>query len=185
MLRGNHESAQINRVYGFYDECKQRYSVKLWKKFAQCFDQMPVAALIEDKILCMHGGLSPELTDLDSLRQIQRPCVVPESGLLCDILWSDPEQNQYGWGENERGISYVFGKQVLVQFLNRMSLDLVCRAHQVVEDGYEFMWNKKLVTVFSAPNYCGDFDNCAGVLVVDEQLNCSFLILEPVGKGQL
>jgi serine/threonine-protein phosphatase PP1 catalytic subunit len=80
LLRGNHESENINKIYGFYDECKKRYSVKLWKKFCDTFNYLPVAALIDDKILCMHGGLSPELKDLDQIRNLVRPTEVPDQG---------------------------------------------------------------------------------------------------------
>ena len=79
-LRGNHESASINRIYGFYDECKKRYSVKLWKTFTDCFNYLPVAAQVDDKILCMHGGLSPDLVNLDQIKQIKRPTDVPDTG---------------------------------------------------------------------------------------------------------
>ena len=90
ILRGNHESAGINRIYGFYDECKRRYSIRLWKTFSDVFNCLPVSALVDEKILCMHGGLSPELTNLQQIADLQRPCDVPDSGLLCDLLWSDP-----------------------------------------------------------------------------------------------
>lgn len=90
VLRGNHESAGINRIYGFYDECKRRYSIRLWKIFSDVFNCLPVAALVDEKILCMHGGLSPELHDLQQIADLQRPCDVPDAGLLCDLLWSDP-----------------------------------------------------------------------------------------------
>jgi len=92
LLRGNHECASINRIYGFYDECKRRYSIKLWKTFTDCFNCLPIAALIDEKILCMHGGLSPELSSLDQIKRIMRPTDVPDTGLLCDMLWSDPEK---------------------------------------------------------------------------------------------
>jgi len=90
ILRGNHESAGINRIYGFYDECKRRYSIKLWKVFSDVFNCLPVSALIDEKILCMHGGLSPDLQDLQQISDLRRPCDVPDVGLLCDLLWSDP-----------------------------------------------------------------------------------------------
>ena len=93
ILRGNHESAGINRIYGFYDECKRRYSIKLWKIFSDVFNCLPVAALVDEKILCMHGGLSPELNNLQQIADIPRPCDVPDVGLLCDLLWSDPDAN--------------------------------------------------------------------------------------------
>nr|CAD7397965.1 unnamed protein product [Timema poppensis] len=92
LLRGNHECASINRVYGFYDECKRRYSVKLWKTFTDLFNCLPVAALIEGTIFCMHGGLSPQLGELNDIRSIPRPIDVPDSGLVCDLLWGDPAE---------------------------------------------------------------------------------------------
>lgn len=182
LLRGNHECASINRIYGFYDECKRRFNVKLWKIFTDCFNCLPVAALIDEKILCMHGGLSPDLHNLDQIRNLQRPTDVPESGLLCDLLWSDPSKDVKGWGMNDRGVSYTFGADRVTDFLQKHDLDLICRAHQVVEDGYEFFANRQLVTIFSAPNYCGEFDNAGAMMSVDETLMCSFQILKPAEK---
>ncbi|KAG1326235.1 serine/threonine-protein phosphatase PP1 [Cocos nucifera] len=180
LLRGNHEDAKINRVYGFYDECKRRFNVRLWKIFCDCFNCLPIAAVIGEKILCMHGGLSPELTSLDKIRQIERPIEIPDYGLLCDLLWSDPDPEVQGWGMSDRGVSCTFGADKLVEFLEKNDLDLLCRAHQVVEDGYEFFAQRRLVTIFSAPNYCGEFDNAGALLSIDESLLCSFQILKPI-----
>ncbi|KAK7857580.1 serine/threonine-protein phosphatase pp1 isozyme 4 [Quercus suber] len=206
LLRGNHECASINRIYGFYDECKRRFNVRLWKIFTDCFNCLPVAALIDDKILCMHGGLSPDLTNLDQIRNLTRPTDVPDSGLLCDLLWSDPGRDVKGWGMNDRGVSYTFGPDRVSDFLMKNDMDLVCRAHQVchifffaptfcnsrsllgcilfqvVEDGYEFFAERQLVTIFSAPNYCGEFDNAGAMMSVDDSLMCSFQILKPADK---
>ncbi|RLN28116.1 putative serine/threonine protein phosphatase superfamily protein [Panicum miliaceum] len=183
LLRGNHEDAKINRVYGFYDECKRRFNVRLWKIFSDCFNCLPIAAVIDDKILCMHGGLSPELTSLDQIKDIERPAEIPDYGLLCDLLWSDPSPDGEGWGESDRGVSCTFGADKLVEFLEKNDLDLICRAHQVVEDGYEFFAQRRLVTIFSAPNYCGEFDNVGALLSIDESLMCSFQILKPTDTG--
>ena len=183
ILRGNHESAGINRIYGFYDECKRRYSIKLWKVFSDVFNCLPVAALIDEKIICMHGGLSPELKSLHQIAELHRPCDVPEVGLMCDLLWSDPDATISGWGENDRGVSYVFGADIVTGFLEEHDLDLLVRAHQVVEDGYEFFAGRRLVTLFSAPNYCGEFDNAGGMITVDEDLMCSFQILKPSSRN--
>lgn len=186
LLRGNHECASINRIYGFYDECKRRFNVRLWKTFTDTFNCLPVAALIDDKILCMHGGLSPDLKSLDQVRNIGRPTDIPEAGLLCDLLWSDPEKDIIGWGDNDRGVSHTFGTDKVAEFLRVHDLDLICRAHQVVEEGYEFFANRSLVTIFSAPNYCGEFDNAGAMMSVDESLMCSFQILKPAErKGRL
>ncbi len=179
LLRGNHESKAINKIYGFYDECKRRYSIDLWKMFCDCFDYIPIAGLIEDRILCMHGGISPELRSLDQIRDISRPTEIPENGLVCDLCWSDPEKGIKGWGINERGVSVTFGVDKIREFLDNTNLDIVVRAHQVVEDGYEFFGDKDLVTVFSAPNYCGDFNNSGAIMSVDKNLCCSFQVLKP------
>jgi len=181
ILRGNHESAGINRIYGFYDECKRRYSIKLWKVFSDVFNCLPVSALIDEKILCMHGGLSPDLQDLQQISDLRRPCDVPDVGLLCDLLWSDPSPIE-GWAENDRGVSYTFGADIVTEFCERQDLDLIVRAHQVVEDGYQFFAGRKLVTLFSAPNYCGEFDNAGAMISIDESLMCSFQMLKPSGS---
>ena len=178
ILRGNHECGSINRIYGFFDECKRRYNVKLWKSFVDLFNCLPIAASIDDKIFIVHGGLSPELKTVEQIQKIMRPTDVPEEGLLCDILWSDPDENASGWGANDRGVSVTFNEKVLKNFLEKNELDLLCRAHQVVEDGYEFFGNRSLVTVFSAPNYCGEFDNSGAIMEVDEELMCSFKVMK-------
>eukprot|EP00041_Stephanoeca_diplocostata_P007039 m.97290 g.97290 ORF g.97290 m.97290 type:complete len:322 (-) comp16694_c0_seq1:89-1054(-) len=182
LLRGNHECASINRIYGFYDECKRRYSVKIWKTFTDCFNCLPVAAIIAEKIFCCHGGLSPDLQTMDQIKQLERPTDVPDTGLLCDLLWADPEKEVEQWGENDRGVSFTFGPGIVETFLAQHGLDLICRAHQVVEDGYEFFGNRMLVTLFSAPNYCGEFDNAGALMSVSKDLLCTFQILKPQDK---
>lgn len=171
LLRGNHECANVTRgahssnisflfnnqasVYGFYDECKRRCNIKTWKTFIDVFNCLPIAAIVASKIFCVHGGLSPSLHSMDDIKRIQRPTDVPDYGLLNDLLWSDPSDTALDWEDNERGVSYCFGKAIINDFLVRYDIDLICRAHMVVEDGYEFWNDRTLVTVFSAPNYCG------------------------------
>mmetsp|Transcript_9844 Transcript_9844/g.20890 ORF Transcript_9844/g.20890 Transcript_9844/m.20890 type:complete len:1184 (+) Transcript_9844:71-3622(+) len=182
LLRGNHECASITRIYGFFDECKRKYNIKLWKMFTDVFNCLPVAAVIDEKIFCCHGGPSPELRSFDDVRRMRRPADVPDTGLMCDLLWADPDKDIAGWSENDRGVSYTFGPDVADAFLKRLDLDLIARAHQVVEDGYEFFAQRRLVTVFSAPNYCGEFDNAAAMMDVKEDLECSFRIVKPGPK---
>ena len=158
LLRGNHECANVPRVYGFYDECKRRCNIKIWKTFVDTFNCLPIASIVAGKIFCVHGGLSPSLKHMDDIRQIARPTDVPDYGLLNDLLWSDPADMDTDWEANERGVSYCFGKKVIMEFLQRHDFDLVCRAHMVVEDGYEFFNDRILVTVFSAPNVRSWFD---------------------------
>ncbi|KAK9913620.1 hypothetical protein M0R45_037430 [Rubus argutus] len=139
-------------------------------------------SLIDDKIFCLHGGLSPDLTNFDQIRNLPRPTDIPDIGLLTDLLWSDPDRDVKGWGMNDRGVSYTVGPDKVTEFLEKHDLDLICRAQQVVEDGYEFFANRQLVTIFSAPNYCGEFDNAGAIMGVDENLLCSFQILKPAEK---
>ena len=131
----------------------------------------------------MHAGLSPEImSDASAVGKVKRPCDVPEEGLVCDLLWSDPEPDITGWAENDRGVSYVFGPDIVTDFLDKNDFDLVVRAHQVVEDGYEFFASRQMVTLFSAPNYCGEFDNAGAMMTVRDDLMCSFQLLKPSGK---
>ena len=139
----------------------------------------PTHTIVGEKIFCCHGGLSPELQSMDQVRRIDWPIDVPDQGLLCDLVWADPEKNS-GWGENDRGVSVTFGPDIVTEFLAKHDFDLITRAHQVVEDGYEFFARRKLVTLFSAPNYCGEFDNAGGMMSVDNSLMCGFKILKPV-----
>jgi len=186
MLRGNHECQNVNRVYGFYEECNRRFqSPRMWQAFQDTFSCMPLAGLIGERILCMHGGISPHLKKLEQLRNITRPTEATGPTLEMDLLWADPVVGLAGFQENMRGASFGFGSDVLATLCKELNIDLVARAHQVVQDGYEFFGNRKLVTIFSAPHYCGQFDNAAAMLIVNEELVCSFQILRPtIGRGQ-
>ncbi|CDO93308.1 unnamed protein product [Kluyveromyces dobzhanskii CBS 2104] len=181
MLRGNHESANVTKMYGFYDECKRRLSTKSWKMFVDVFNTLPFAAIIQDKIFCVHGGISPQLTNLKQVTKIQRPTDIPDDGLLTDLLWSDPDSSIKDWSLNDRGVSYTFSKKNIADFCSTFNFDLIIRGHMVVEDGYEFFARKKLVTIFSAPNYCGEFENWGAVMSVTTGLMCSFELLKPHG----
>lgn len=185
LLRGNHECANVTRVYGFYDECKRRCNIKTWKTFIDTFNTLPLAAIVTGKIFCVHGGLSPVLNSMDEIRHVSRPTDVPDFGLINDLLWSDPTDSPNEWEDNERGVSYCYNKVAINKFLNKFGFDLVCRAHMVVEDGYEFFNDRSLVTVFSAPNYCGEFDNWGAVMSVSEGLMCSFELLDPLDSAAL
>ena len=181
LLRGNHECEVVNRQYGFFDECKRRTSIKIFKLFTNLFNVLPITALIENRILCMHGGLAYGLKKVEELKILRRPTDIPDEGILCDLVWSDPsEELPDCWGTNERGISYTFSKDVVREFCEKNDLDLICRAHQVVEEGYEFFSDMRLVTIFSAPNYMGEFDNNGGILSINQDLLCSFHIINPV-----
>jgi len=178
LIRGNHESRQITQVYGFYDECLRKYgSVNVWRYCTDIFDYLSLSALIDNRILCVHGGLSPTITTVDQIRTIDRKQEVPHDGAMCDLLWSDPE-DVTGWGLSPRGAGYLFGGDVCQQFNAANSIDLIARAHQLVMEGYKWMFDEQLVTVWSAPNYCYRCGNVAAIMELDENLEKSFKVFE-------
>lgn len=189
LIRGNHESRQITQVYGFYDECLRKYgSVNVWRYCTEIFDYLSLSAIIDDKIFCVHGGLSPAINTLDQIRVIDRKQEVPHDGAMCDLMWSDPEDIE-GWGLSPRGAGYLFGGDVVAKFNEINHIDLVARAHQLVMEGYKTMFPSKgsgrgsgttdsLVTVWSAPNYCYRCGNVAAILELDEHLDQHFKIFE-------
>jgi len=174
LIRGNHESRQITQVYGFYEECNKKYgSVNVWRYCTEIFDYLSLSAIIADKIFCVHGGLSPSLKNLDEIRGLDRKQEVPHDGPMCDLLWSDPEDIE-SWGLSPRGAGYVFGRDVVKKWNEVNNLSMICRAHQLVMEGYKYMFNETLVTVWSAPNYCYRCGNVASILELDENLNRKF-----------
>ena len=154
LLRGNHESRQITQVYGFYDECVRKYgSPNVWKMFTDLFDYLPLTAVVEDQLFCLHGGLSPFINTLDNVRELDRVQEIPHEGPMCDLLLSDPDDRR-GWGVSPRGAGYTFGTDISETFNHRNGLTSVARAHQLVMDGYNWSHTMNVVTIFSAPNYC-------------------------------
>eukprot|EP01086_Lenisia_limosa_P011083 TRINITY_DN362_c0_g1_i2.p1 TRINITY_DN362_c0_g1~~TRINITY_DN362_c0_g1_i2.p1 ORF type:complete len:250 (-),score=46.66 TRINITY_DN362_c0_g1_i2:128-877(-) len=175
ILRGNHESRQITQVYGFYDECLRKYGTpNVWKYFTDLFDYLPLTALVDNQIFCMHGGLSPSLDTLDHIRSLDRIQEVPHEGPMCDLLWSDPDDRS-GWGISPRGAGYTFGHDISEQFNHNNGLRLVSRAHQLVMEGYNWSHERHVVTIFSAPNYCYRCGNQAAILEVDEHMGFNFI----------
>mmetsp|Transcript_9380 Transcript_9380/g.23026 ORF Transcript_9380/g.23026 Transcript_9380/m.23026 type:complete len:341 (+) Transcript_9380:393-1415(+) len=186
LLRGNHESRQVTQVYGFFDECVRMYgSPKVWKCFTEAFDALPLAAVIEDQIFCPHAGLSPSIDTLDNIRELDRVAEVPHEGPVCDMLWSDPD-DVMGWGISPRGAGYIFGQDVSESFNQTNGLKLIGRAHQLVMEGYQWAHERNVVTIFSAPNYCGRCGNRAGVMEIDEHLKYTLLQFDaaPTDEGE-
>lgn len=181
LLRGNHECRQITQVYGFYEECVRKYgNANPWKYCTDVFDYLNLAAVIDGRVLCVHGGLSPEIRTLDQIRTIERQQEIPHEGSFCDLMWSDPEDIET-WAMSPRGAGYLFGAKVTAEFNQINGLDLICRAHQLVQEGYKYMFpDKNLVTVWSAPNYCYRCGNVAAILSFDENLEREFKLFREV-----
>ncbi|KAI9366815.1 Metallo-dependent phosphatase-like protein [Zopfochytrium polystomum] len=189
LIRGNHESRQITQVYGFYDECQTKYgSANVWKYCCSVFDYLTLAAIIDGRIFCVHGGLSPDIRTFDQIRTIQRCQEVPHEGAFCDLLWSDPEEVET-WAVSPRGAGWLFGHQVAAEFNHINNLTLIARAHQLVQEGYKFAFHSggTVVTVWSAPNYCYRAGNVASIMRVEEGLEVdegSFKIFKAVPDSE-
>lgn len=194
ILRGNHESRQITQVYGFYDECLRKYgNANVWNCFTELFDYLPMTALVEEKIFCLHGGLSPSIDTLDHARALDRLQEVPHEGPMCDLVWSDPD-DRCGWGISPRGAGYTFGQDITEQFNHTNGLQFVARAHQLVMEGYQWTHSRGVCTIFSAPNYCYRCGNQAAIMEVDERVpslsgealydHCTFTQFDPAPRDE-
>ncbi|KAK9358412.1 hypothetical protein LIPSTDRAFT_5342 [Lipomyces starkeyi NRRL Y-11557] len=182
LVRGNHESRQITQVYGFYEECHNKYGgASVWQYCCQVFDFLALAAIIDGRVLCVHGGLSPEIRTLDQIRVVARAQEIPQEGAFCDLVWSDPDDVDT-WGVSPRGAGWIFGAKVAAEFNHVNGLQLVARAHQLVQEGFKYHFEQKsVVTVWSAPNYCYRCGNVASIMrLSDDNLKPEFVIFNAV-----
>lgn len=175
LIRGNHETRQVTTIYGFWDECQKKYGGNdVWRLCTEVFDCLAVAALVDGAVLCVHGGLSPDIRTLDQVRTLMRRQEVPNEGAFCDLMWSDPEVVDT-WAVSPRGAGWLFGARVTQEFMRVNDLELICRAHQLVQEGYKYHFTgAKLVTVWSAPNYCYRCGNLASILHIDKDHSREF-----------
>ncbi|KAI9792914.1 MAG: sporulation-induced protein [Peltula sp. TS41687] len=185
LVRGNHESRQITQVYGFYEECQTKYgNASVWKSCCQVFDFLALAAIVDGKVLCVHGGLSPEIRTLDQIRVVARAQEIPHEGAFCDLVWSDPEDIET-WAVSPRGAGWLFGDKVATEFNHVNDLQLIARAHQLVNEGFKYHFkDRDVVTVWSAPNYCYRCGNVASIMNIGEDLNVQFSIFGAVPDEQ-
>ena len=183
LLRGNHESRQTSQMYGFYDECFKKYgnSPNIYNTFMDLFDFLPLCALIENKILCLHGGLSPNIQTIEEINQLDRMQELPHDGPMSDLLWSDPEERE-GWGQSPRGAGFVFGGDISRKFNFTNNLSMICRAHQWQQNGYQWSHENNVLTIFSAPNYCYRCGNLAAIMEIDENMKYELQTFEPAPR---
>lgn len=178
LIRGNHEAADINALFGFRLECIERMGesdgIWAWTRFNQLFNYLPLAALIEKKIICMHGGIGRSINTVEQIEKLERPITMDVGSIiLMDLLWSDPTENDSieGLRPNARGPGLVtFGPDRVTDFCKRNKLQLIIRAHECVMDGFERFAQGQLITLFSATNYCGSANNAGAILVVGRGL---------------
>lgn len=180
LTRGNHETKNMNKIYGFEGEVKAKYDDKIFELFLEVFCYLPLAAVIENKVFVTHGGLPvTEGVTLDDIRKIKRGTEPPESGLMSDLLWSDPQPFP-GKAPSKRGIGFSFGPDITARFLEQNNLSLLVRSHEVKEEGYLVEHGGKTITIFSAPNYCDSMGNKGAFIHFDKTLKPKFTQYEAV-----
>ncbi|XP_055307629.1 serine/threonine-protein phosphatase 5 [Sitodiplosis mosellana] len=167
LSRGNHESYNMNQMYGFSGEVVAKYTNTMSTMFTQVYNFLPLCHCINKRVLVMHGGLfAQDNVTLDDLRNIERNRQPPEEGLMCDLLWSDPQPGQ-GRGFSKRGVGIQFGPDITEKFCTQNGLDYIVRSHEVKAMGYEVAHGGKCITVFSAPNYCDTMDNLGAFITLN------------------
>jgi serine/threonine-protein phosphatase 5 len=180
LTRGNHETKNMNRIYGFEGEVKAKYDDKMFQLFLEVFEWLPLASVVGGKVFVTHGGLptSPTVM-LDDIRKVKRGMEPPDSGLMSDLLWSDPQPFN-GKSPSKRGVGFSFGPDITKAFLERNNLNLLVRSHEVKEEGYLVEHGGKTITVFSAPNYCDFTGNKGAFIHFEEGLEPKFTQYEAV-----
>ena len=177
LLRGNHESRNMTETFTFREKVLQRYDIEVYDLFMEIFDAMPISAQIAKKYLAMHGGISPDFVKLEEINKINRFQEIPLDGAFCDLMWADPMEDEEAlhgeFRDNpDRDCSNYFGKKPVKALLRKNKLLSIFRGHQVKADGfYMHKWGTKdsfpyVITIFSAPNYCGSYKNKASVLIL-------------------
>ena len=165
LARGNHENRNMNKMYGFEAEVADKYGKEIYECFVELFNTLPLGHILNKKVFVVHGGLfSKDGVKIEELKKINRFREIPEEGLMSEMLWSDPCK-EMGRMPSKRGVGMSFGPDVAERFLNENNLDLLIRSHEVKQEGYEVEPGDKVITVFSAPNYCDQMGNKGAIAI--------------------
>ncbi|KAK9458795.1 Metallo-dependent phosphatase-like protein [Lipomyces oligophaga] len=185
LVRGNHESRGISQNYGFYGECKTKYgNARVWQCFTEMFDFLTLSVVIDDRIFCIHGGLSPNVHSIDQIKVVDRFREIPHEGAMADLVWSDPDPDKEDFGISTRGAGYTFGAEIVKKFLHVNKMEHILRAHQLCDQGYQILFDDRLSTVWSAPNYCYRCGNLASVLEVSENGQRFFNVFDAAPENE-
>ncbi|MCJ1271827.1 putative serine/threonine protein phosphatase [Lobaria immixta] len=186
LIRGNHESRGVTQSYGFYTECSRKYgNANVWHYFTDMFDFLTLSVVINNQIFCVHGGLSPSIHSIDQIKIIDRFREIPHEGPMADLVWSDPDPERDEFSLSPRGAGYTFGAQVVKKFLEVNSMNHILRAHQLCQEGYQILYDDRLSTVWSAPNYCYRCGNMASVLEVSDTGERYFNVFDAAPENDL
>ena len=181
LLRGNHDSRIMSNCYGFYGECIKKYSKPdegkyIFEKINELFDLFQLAAIIDNKIFCVHGGLSPKIKKIEEINQIDRKLEIPREGIIPDLIWSDPSEEIMEYSPSSKGAGQFYGEKAVNDFIKENNnISIIIRSHTLVMEGYQYQFNNKLLTIFSAPLYAGRIKNIGAVLKIDEKQNYNFI----------
>ena len=180
LLRGNHEFAEVNTSYGFYEEMAPVVNGQyLYEQFNKAFEMLPIAAIISNTIFCVHGGISPGLTDIAQIEKLVRPIKTCDDELVADMMWSDPTPDTKTYARSTRGLGISYGVQLVSDFLTKVNLKEIARGHQCVQAGIEKNLNGMVYTVFSCSNYADAVDNKCGLLFINADLTLSCFSMPP------
>lgn len=185
LIRGNHESRAVTQTYGFYTECVRKYgSASVWTYFTDMFDFLTLSVVIEDRIFCVHGGLSPSIHSIDQIKVVDRFREIPHEGPMADLVWSDPDTDKEDFAISPRGAGYTFGSGVVRKFLETNNMKHILRAHQLCMEGFSVLFDNRLSTVWSAPNYCYRCGNSASILEIGPGEHTHFNVFEAAPENQ-
>ncbi|KAI9190062.1 Palmitoyl-protein thioesterase 1 [Blastocladiella emersonii ATCC 22665] len=170
LSRGNHESLNMNEMYGFKGEVVAKYTPAAFNVFTEVFNAMPLVHVIGNKVFVVHGGLpSEDGVTLEAIERINRFRQPTGNDVMNDLLWADPQEHP-GRGPSKRGTGLQFGPDVTERFCKLNNLDVIIRSHEVKEEGYEMAHGGKCITVFSAPNYCDAVGNLGAYIIIKPDL---------------